>query len=65
MSSYWANFAVRGDPNGPGLPAWPHFGSAGGDGLQLGTRIRPIAPDDMDPEKQAFWSEASHPRPGL
>lgn len=23
MSSYWANFATRGDPNGKGLPTWP------------------------------------------
>jgi para-nitrobenzyl esterase len=22
MSSYWVNFASKGDPNGPGLPAW-------------------------------------------
>ena len=25
MSSYWANFIMKGDPNGNGLPQWPEY----------------------------------------
>jgi para-nitrobenzyl esterase len=25
MSSYWVNFATKGDPNGAGLPSWSAY----------------------------------------
>ena len=28
MSTYWVNFAKRGEPNGEGVPAWPAFSDA-------------------------------------
>jgi para-nitrobenzyl esterase len=39
MSSYWVNFATRGDPNGAGLPHWPAFQPTARERLILGPEI--------------------------
>jgi len=43
MTSYWANFAAQGDPNGPGLPAWPTCDARQDVLMELGERIGPLS----------------------
>lgn len=42
MSSYWANFIRRGDPNGKGLPHWPTVRERPGTTMELGDKNAPI-----------------------
>jgi para-nitrobenzyl esterase len=39
MSSYWANFAASGNPNGKGLPAWPAADAASPVVMELGNHF--------------------------
>jgi para-nitrobenzyl esterase len=42
MSTYWVNFAAKGDPNGKGLPVWPAYkDKASGRAMILGPTLGP------------------------
>jgi para-nitrobenzyl esterase len=54
MSSYWANFAITGNPNGKGLPRWASVRERPESTLQIGddTRAIPVAGSSV---KQTFF----------
>ncbi|HEY2382446.1 MAG TPA: carboxylesterase family protein [Terriglobia bacterium] len=57
LSSYWANFAANGDPNGKGLPAWPAFKDKTIErAMILGDKVEPGAP--LDSGRVAFYDAA-------
>ena len=57
MSSYWANFAATGDPNGGGLPNWPAYNEKNEKRMNFGDQIAagPI------PNQAALDFIAAHP----
>jgi para-nitrobenzyl esterase len=58
MSSYWVNFATKGDPNGPGLPRWPAYGDEDKPVMELGDQVGAI-PLSLSKAKAKFWAEQS------
>jgi para-nitrobenzyl esterase len=53
MTSYWANFARTGDPNGPGLPPWPRYDRQERRVLHLDEVVR-AAPDALRARYEAL-----------
>ena len=53
MSRYWVRFAATGDPNGEGLPHWPHYTGSSPSVLRFGDATA-AAPEPM-PETFALW----------
>jgi para-nitrobenzyl esterase len=53
ISSYWVNFARNGEPNGPGLPAWPAFDEATQQVLYIDGTFAPKAIPNL-PQLQAL-----------
>ena len=53
MSSYWAHYAATGNPNGPGLPAWPAYDPKSPQVMELGDAFAPISV--AEPAKLDFW----------
>jgi para-nitrobenzyl esterase len=55
MSSYWANFIAKGDPNGSGLPAWPQYKDMSKDKvIVLGDTVQ--VESTVPAEKLAFFN---------
>ncbi|MFJ9084118.1 carboxylesterase/lipase family protein [Streptomyces sp. NPDC102384] len=53
MSSYWANYATTGNPNGRNLPNWPSYSANSPKVMEVGDHFGPVAV--ASPERLDFW----------
>ena len=53
ISSYWVNFATRGNPNGKGLPRWPAYSEKTHLVIQLGEKVEAVPLPHQD--RLDFW----------
>jgi para-nitrobenzyl esterase len=53
ITTYWANFARSGDPNGAGVPKWPRYDGGGNRVMHLDETIRDAA-DPLRPRYEAL-----------
>jgi para-nitrobenzyl esterase len=58
VSSYWVNFATRGNPNGAGLPAWPAYQPGAHITMELGAQMGAM-PEATTPQRLAFQLAAA------
>ncbi|HEX6546173.1 MAG TPA: carboxylesterase family protein, partial [Bryobacteraceae bacterium] len=61
MMQYWANFAKTGDPNGPGLVAWPQYDAYTQQILSLRPEGTTLITNFNADHHCAFWTVASAP----
>ncbi len=62
MRAYWLRFAAGGDPNRPGLPAWPAWEPASDRHLELGVEVS--AGDGLHVDGAALWDRFQAQRRG-